>query len=123
MRFPHLAALSILVSCAPSSGELSASSPFGLNGRVAGPAQRCVLIDQNEPLRVSQSDPHTLLYGTGKTVWANHLGECSFHSGDALISHPIGSSYCRGDFVSSVDTIAHVRSSGCVLGEFIPYTR
>jgi hypothetical protein len=114
----------LLAACAAPPPQSSRDQPPSLAGRTAGAGQRCVVIEQSEPLRVSESDPHVLLYGNGKTIWANQLQSgCNFHHGDTLVSQPIGSSHCRGDLVRSVDPFTHIQGPSCLLGDFIPYTR
>jgi hypothetical protein len=119
-----LAVLLSLASCAPAStGAPQAQSPLGLAGRTAGPPERCIVIEPAESFRVSQSDRHTLLYGTGRTIWANHLGSgCGFNSSLTLVTQPIGSSHCRGDLVRSFDSFTRIPGPSCILGEFTPYT-
>jgi hypothetical protein len=89
-----------------------------------GAPQRCVQITQLEALPISESDRHTLVYGSGKTIWANPLPKgCGFGSDDVLITEPIGSQHCRGDIVRSFDRFSRIQGPACVLGDFIPYTR
>lgn len=124
MRIGLLLLLAILGSCAISPPESTPREAAELSGRVAGPAERCVLIDQTQALQVSTTDRHTLLYGNGKTVWANRLGpSCGFSSNDTFITEPIGSYYCRGDLVRSFDQFTKIRGPTCVLSDFVPYTR
>ena len=95
-----------------------------LAGRTAGALQRCIPIERDLGLRVDYADHSILLYGQGRKIWANHLARgCSFTPGDVLIAQPIGSDYCRGDFVRSVDPVSRFPGSSCILGEFVPYTR
>ena len=123
----RLAALSALIlgSCAapqPNSGETG--PPRELAGRSAGAPQHCALITPTDALRISDNDRHTLLYGSGRTIWANHLDrQCGFGSDDVLVTEPIGSSYCRGDLVRSFDRFSRIPGPTCVLGDFVPYTR
>lgn len=94
-----------------------------LSGRAAGAPQRCVPIERDIPLRVAEGDHGTLLYGTGRRVWANHLPDgCTLNRGDSLVIQPIGSDYCRGDLVHSLDPVSRFPGPACYLGEFIPYT-
>jgi hypothetical protein len=105
----------------PDAGPRQASE---LVGSVAGTPQRCVLIEQNSGLRVSDGDRHTLVTGSGRTVWGNHLGpSCEFGANDILIFEPIGSQYCRGDLVRSIDRFSKIPGPACVLGDFVPYVR
>jgi len=94
-----------------------------LAGRTAGLAQDCIPFDRTEGLRVSDSDPHTLLYGRGRTIWASRLDPgCGFSVNDVLVSEPI-SRYCRGDLVRSFDHLSRIPGPTCVLGSFVPYSR
>jgi hypothetical protein len=123
MKVRLLVLAAILAGCAavPPAAEQQ-GPPRELAGRSAGAAQRCVPITQSDALRTSDNDNHTLLYGSGKTIWANHVG-CGFASNDVLITEPIGSSYCRGDIVKSFDRYSGIQGPACVLADFVPYTR
>src|SRR5438552_5894341 len=97
--------------------------PPELVGRAAGPPEHCVSIESLETLRISE-DPHVLLYGSGKTIWANPLpGQCSFRTDDILVTERHGPLYCRGDFVRSLGRESKIPGPGCALGDFIPYKR
>ena len=98
--------------------------PIELAGRIAGPPQRCVPIDQMSALRISETDRHTLLYGNGRIIWANRLGpHCGFRADDILITEPLGSSHCRGDIVRSIDRTSHIPGPACIFSDFVPYRR
>jgi hypothetical protein len=114
-----------LASCAPPppAGQQQGAAEE-LVGRAAGAPQRCVSISAQQSLRVSESDSHLLVYGDGRTIWANPLGpHCSFRRDDVLVTEPVGSFYCRGDIVRSFDRISHIPGPACVFGDFIPYNR
>lgn len=115
----------LLAGCsAPPPGAGRQGPPLELAGRIAGTPQRCITLNAQEGLRISENDRHTLLYGSGRTVWANHLGpECAFGSNDVLVTQPFGSSLCRGDIVRSFDRMSRIPGPGCVLRDFVPYTR
>jgi hypothetical protein len=110
-------------SCAAPPPDSAPRQAVELVGRTAGPAERCVLIQPQQALRLADGDRHTLLYGSGKTIWANHLGSCGFGRDDVFVSEPIGSYYCRGDVIHSFDRFTRIPGPACVLGEFVPYTR
>ena len=114
----------VLGSCAapPPYPQQRAPDPE-LVGRVAGRPERCVTINSQQSLRVSEGDRHVLLYGNGRTLWVNNLGQCTFGSDDVLVTEPFGSSYCRGDLVRSSDRLSRIPGPACVLGDFIPFTR
>jgi hypothetical protein len=114
-----------LATCAPPHSANQEQRPDAeLVGRVAGVPQRCVSISSIQTLRLSDSNPHLLLYGNGRTIWANSVGpDCSFRRDDIPITQPTGSSYCRGDVVRSIDRISHFPGPTCVFGDFIPYRR
>ena len=101
-----------------------ASVPSELAGRTAGAPQRCTLIQAGEAFRVSDTDRRILLYGKGRTIWANRVAPaCEINVSDILVTDPIGPYYCRGDLVRSFDRINRVPGAACKLGEFVPYTR
>jgi hypothetical protein len=123
MRFPALVIVATLTACAaPEPAGAPPRQPVELAGRTAGPVVRCVPIEQNEALRVSDNDSHTILYGSGRRIWANRVG-CGFARDDVLISEPIGSNYCRGDIIRSMDRFTRIPGPACVLGDFVPYNR
>jgi len=116
--------LFLLGSCAAPQPVSAPKPSVELAGRTAGAPQRCIPIERDEGLRVDSNDRGILLYGRGKRVWANHLAPgCGFNSGDVLIVQPIGSDYCRRDFVRSVDPVSRFPGPSCILSEFVPYTR
>lgn len=124
MRFAALLVVGTLAACAAPPPYEAQQPPRELAGRTAGPAQKCVLIQRSEGLRTSNNNGHTLLYGSGKTIWANDLGPgCGFAYNDLLISEPSGSYYCRGDIIRSMDRYSKIRGPSCVLGDFVPYRR
>jgi hypothetical protein len=111
-------------SCAAPPPDTTPRRPaVELAGRAAGPPQRCVLIQRNDALRTSTSDPGMILYGNGRTVFANDLRGCGFGANDILISEPRSSYYCRGDIIKSVDRYSRIPGPTCVLGDFVPYNR
>jgi hypothetical protein len=112
----------LLGACAAPQPASAPRQAVELVGRVAGAPKRCVTIQQSASLRVADGDNHTLIYPDGRTIWANHMG-CGFGRDDILILEPIGSSYCRGDIVRSMDRISRIPGPACVLGDFVPYTR
>jgi hypothetical protein len=112
-----------LASCVAQPAGAPQHQPLGLAGRTAGAPQRCILVQPTEAFRPSRSDPHALLYGRGRTIWVNYLGpNCGFPANATLVTEPIGSSHCRGDFVRSFDSFTHNPGTACRLGDFIPYT-
>ena len=124
MRFIALLGVMLIAGCAAPEPTQDPQQPRELAGRSAGVPQRCVLIEPTEALHVSDSDRHTLLYGNGRTIWANSLGPgCGFNNNDVLVSEPIGSYYCRGELVRSFDRFSRIPASSCVIGNFVPYTR
>ena len=111
-------------SCAAPQPEQPQRPPVELAGRTSGAAQRCVSIEQSEALRVSNTNRHVLVYGSGRTIWANHLGQqCGFGRDDVLVTEPIGSYHCRGDLVRSFDRYSRIPGPACVLGDWAPYRR
>ena len=114
----------LLGSCAvpPPAGPPQQATE--LVGRTAGAPKDCVPIRTTDSLRIADGDRTTLVYGSGKTVWANHLGpSCRFGLNDIPVFEPTVSAYCRGDIVRSFDRDSRIPGPSCVLGDFIPYTR
>jgi hypothetical protein len=111
-------------SCVAPQPEQPSRPPVELESRAAGPAQRCVPIDQSESMRVTDTNRHVLVYGSGRTTWANHLGpQCGFGRDDVLVTEPIGSYHCRGDIIRSFDRYSRIPGPSCVLGDWVPYRR
>ncbi|HEV2596007.1 MAG TPA: hypothetical protein VGU01_12470 [Sphingomicrobium sp.] len=124
MRPGALTIAFLLGSCAATQpGSESRGPPVELSGALPGAAQRCLMLDQFDSLRVSQNDPHTLVYGSGRMIWANQLGQCSFGRNDVLVMEPTGSQLCGGDIVRSFDRNSRIPGPSCVLSEFVPYRR
>ena len=114
----------LLVGSCTASQSNAPPGRSALAGRVAGTPQRCVPIERDQGLRADEGNRHTLLYGYGRRIWANHLTpNCGFNRGDVLVVKPIGSSYCKGDLVRSFDPVSRFPGSSCILGDFVPYTR
>ena len=121
MRLAVLLLAFTAAGCAAPQPEPSREA-VELVGRTAGAPEHCVMIREGEAVRVSDTDRHTLLYGSGKTIWANRLGPaCSFRRDDVLVTEPFGSHFCRGDLIRSFDRYSHIPGNTCVLSEFVPY--
>ena len=122
-RLPVSIVAVLAASCAGPSATLGPRQASELAGRVAGPPQHCVEITPLDTIRPSQTDPQMLVYGSGRTIWANDLGSCRMGQNDILITEPLGSRHCRGDIVRSTDPLSHIPGPTCVLGDFVPYLR
>ena len=112
-----------LASCtaAPPPTESPTALPE-LAGRTAGAPQRCVTFQQGESLTIA--GPHTLTYRDGPTIWVNHVPGCSaLKFSDILVLEPVGSQYCRGDFVRTRDNRTLLPGPGCRLNDFVPYKK
>jgi hypothetical protein len=121
--FAPLLVLALASCAAPPPGVEQQSPPLELAGLAAGPPERCVTLSSLQSFRVSDNNRHVLLYGGGRTIWANQLGQCGFGPDDILVTEPLGSQYCRGDIVRSFDRNSRIPGPACVLSEFVPYTR
>jgi hypothetical protein len=118
-----LASLSLCACAAPQPTEPRRQT-IELAGRTAGAAQHCINIVRTQSLRVSGDDQHMLLYGTGRTIWANDLGPgCGFSVNDLLVTQSVEARYCRGDVVRSFDSASKMPDPSCLLGDFVPFTR
>lgn len=125
MRPLPLAIALTAASCAVPPAPIGQGTvPPELAGRVAGTSTRCLSIRPSSGLRVADGDRHTLISGSGRTVWSNSLGgSCGFGSNDLLVFEPLGTQYCRGDIVRSVDRSSGMPGPSCVLGDFVPWVR
>ena len=74
-------------------------------------------------LRLAEGNGHLLLYGAGRTIYANSLGQCSMRADDVIVTQLVGPNYCRGDLVRSFDRQSHIPGPACALGDFVPYNR
>lgn len=115
-------ALLVLGGCSSSPPPAGPGGIPQLAGRTAGQPQSCVSIHRDENLTVA--DSRTVLYGSGKTVWLNHLRtECpGMNRMNILVTEPHGSQYCSGDMVRSLDPVSKVPGPTCILGDFVPYS-
>ena len=121
----RIAALALIAgSCAGPQPETQSRPPVELAGRTAGTPERCVSIQQSEALRISDTNRHVLIYGSGRTIFANQLGpQCGFGRDDVLVTEPIGSYHCRGDIIRSFDRFSRIPGPSCVLGDWVAYRR
>ena len=118
-----LTSLAVLAgSCAPAQPP-SRAALSELAGRTAGAPQQCVPTRQTANLRIA--DRQTVVYGSGRTIWVNRLASDCLRTGPThvLVVEPLGSQYCRGDRVHSVDPVTKIPGPFCRLGDFVPYTR
>ena len=118
--------LALAASCAggeaePQAGEAAAIRQ--LEGRIAGEPQRCVPIEQARSLTIVERG--TMLYSSGRTIWLVRLRDAcpSLSRFDTLVVEPMGSQYCRGDQVRSIDPGSTIPGPICVIESFVPYTR
>jgi hypothetical protein len=120
-----LLAAVLVVSCsAPQPVPVAPKQAAELAGRAPGKTQRCVGAISDAPFRVSEADPHLLLYGEGKTIWANDLGpSCGFAESGVAQPEVTASYYCHGDFVRAPGPLNLLPGPHCVLGDFVPYTK
>lgn len=122
MRLAVIGMAAFLAGCTAPEPATTATAIPELSGRVAGAPQRCITFEQGEGLRIAA--PGALVYGTGRTIYLNAPPSCSgFNSSDILVLEPVGSRYCRGDFVRTRDNVSGLPGAGCRLGDFVPYTR
>jgi hypothetical protein len=125
--FTHIIPSSILAavagSCAPSSPTGAPTLLADLAGRTAGAPQRCVPTRLTGSLRIAA--PQTILYGSGRTIWVNRLPPPCASMGlmDVIVVEPVGTQYCRGDLVRTINAVSKIPGPACPLGDFVPYTR
>lgn len=120
-----LASCSTAPSAPARSPRATKALADALEGRVAGPPQRCI---SNWPqVEVQVIDDWTILYREGSTVYVqNPRGGCPGLGAGArtLVTRQVGTSQmCDGDINQTVDLLSHTGGAACVFGPFIPYTR
>lgn len=124
MRVLAILAAALLAACSVPQPLPQARQPAEIAGRVPGTPTDCLPAYDRQQFHVSDSDPSTLVYGNGKTIWVNRLSPaCSISWNDIPIFEVTGASYCRGDLVHSVDRTSQIPGPTCVLGDFVPFTR
>jgi hypothetical protein len=120
--------LILIAGALVASGCTQASEPPGatfsreLAGHVAGPAQTCINGYPAENLRVI--DPSTIAYGTGRTIYVNHLpGACPALSqfNTIIVDAQDGTRYCRGNRVRGLEPGGVIPGPWCTLGDWTPY--
>ncbi|MDP9421327.1 MAG: hypothetical protein M3Q19_00570 [Pseudomonadota bacterium] len=123
-RTTLLAILAVIAGgCAPSKPAGAPAPLAELAGRTAGAPQRCVPIGLTGSMRIAA--PQTILYGSGRTIWVNRLPSPCARMAlmDVVIVEPLGTQYCRGDLVRTVNAVSKIPGPACPLGDFVPYTR
>ena len=130
MRHPVMpttmaALIAVASGCAPAEPVTADAAVSEIAGRTAGAPSRCVPVIQGEALRLAEGNALALVYGRGQTIWVNHLGgHCAgLERDDSLIIDLIGTQYCRGNRVRSIDPVSRLPGATCILGDFIPYAR
>jgi len=122
MRILAFGLAAAVAGCSAPPPPASPTAIPELAGRTAGPPVRCVTTQQGEGLHVA--GPHTLTYRDGPIIWVNAVPGCSpLKSSDILVLEPVGSQYCRGDFVRTRDNVTLLPGPGCRLNEFVPYRK
>lgn len=136
VKWPRFLALSavavaVLTSCTTAPAE-QARSPRAereladaLEGRVAGPPQRCISNFPNTQVQVI--DDWTILYDEGGTIYVQNPREGCTGIGNGsrtLIARQVGTSQmCEGDINGTIDLRTGVGGPTCVFGSFTPYTK
>lgn len=123
MRIIVIGLAATLAGCANPPPSASSTAIPDIAGRVAGAPKRCVTFSQGgESLHIA--GPHTLTFRDGPTIWVNSVPGCSaLQYTDILVTEPIGTQYCAGDFVRTRDNRTLLPGPGCRLNEFVPYRR
>ena len=126
-----IAATVLLASCSTAPVEQVRSPQAereladALEGRVAGPPQRCISNFPNTQVQVV--DDWTILYDEGATIYVqNPRGSCTGlgNGSRTLIARQVGTSQmCDGDINETTDLRTGVGGAPCVFGPFIPYTK
>jgi hypothetical protein len=124
-------AVALLASCTTAPAE-QARSPRAerelaeaLEGRVAGPPQRCISNFSNTQAQVI--DDWTILYDEGRTVYVQTPpGGCTGigNGSRTLVARQVGTSQmCEGDINETINLRTGIGGPTCVFGPFVPYTK
>lgn len=118
-----LPVLVLLAGCAATGPSTSSAEDLAreLEGRVAGPAERCV--DADPPHNLTPVDSRTLTYRDGSTIWVNRLeADCpGLRAYDRVLVEVHGSQFCRGDHIRSLEPVGGIPGPVCFLSDFVPY--
>jgi hypothetical protein len=126
-----LAGTTLVASCSTASAQpertskASAELAKALQGRAAGPAQRCIPNWRASNMRII--DDWTILFRDGKTVYVqNPRGGCPGigNGRNTLVTRLWGTGQlCSGDISQLVDLSTGIGGGACVFSDFVPYTR
>ena len=116
-----IAAATAVGSCTAPASPPASDLARVTAGRVAGPPQTCVSLEGVSNVRAL--DSQTLAYGSGRTVYINHLGSpCpGVEPLGLLIVEANGNQYCRGDRIRGRELGATISGPRCVLSDWVPY--
>ena len=120
-----LASCSVGAGYSGSTAQSQVQLARELEGRIAGPPQRC--LSGYRTTNMTVIDDSTLLYRDGRTTYLQRLrGSCyGIGSGaTTLVTKQFGTNqYCDGDIARSVDLRSGMTNGSCAFGPFIPYTK
>lgn len=92
-------------------------------GRVAGPAKRCLTTSQSRGFVIERGD--LLIYREGRRWWVSRpqRGCQRLHPLDILVIEPFGSQLCAGDRFRTIRPGTNIPSGYCRFGPFVPYVK
>lgn len=121
---PLLLTACAIVGCTRPAEPAGAAVTQALAGRVAGAPQTCISSYSNQNLRAI--DASTIAYGSGRTIYVNHLAGPCPGLGDLntiIVDAQDGTQYCRGTRVRGLELGAIIPGPWCPLGDWVPYRR
>lgn len=126
-----LACAALVASCSTASAQpertsrASAELAKALQGRAAGPPQRCIPNWRASNMQII--DDWTILFKDGKTIYLqNPRGGCpGIGKGrNTLVTRLWGTGQlCSGDISQLVDLSTGIGGGACVFSDFVPYTK
>lgn len=126
-----LAGMMLMMGCSTASAQpertarASAELAKALEGRTAGPAQRCIPNWRASNMQIV--DDWTILFKDGKTVYVqNPRGGCPGigNGRNTLVTRLWGTGQlCDGDISQLVDLSTGIGGGACVFSPFVPYTK
>ncbi|MBV9529037.1 hypothetical protein [Sphingomonas sp.] len=117
-----IAAATVLAACSQAASPPGADVANLLAGRVPGPPQSCITTDAAENLHAV--DAQTIAYGTGRTIYINHLAAACPAIGplNTIIVEPgLPGQYCRNDRIRGNEPGSIIPGPSCNLNEWVPY--
>ena len=119
--------LVLLAGCATTTQVAQGPDPkltAALEGRVAGPPQNCIRLDQASGNEIFRD---AILYRTNRNRYylaeAPGCGASGTSNDYILVQNVFGSQLCRGDIVRLIERSGGFTGGACAIRSFTPYSK